>query len=179
MWALLAFLVYRGIAAMRTREVSPYRVLIVPAVFFVWGASSLVEKSDGLALNVAAFVAALLVGAAAGRALGLAHAGAPPRAGHGTAGDAGIAGRLDSQLRRLRREICRRSRLGADFGRRRATLRSRAWWSRSAVCSPDCSGAARSASSSAPCRPMGGPRLSAPSSRSLLARGADELGGAR
>ena len=68
-WALLAFLVYRGIAAMRTREVSPYRVLIVPAVFFVWGASSLLEKSDGLALNVAAFVAALLVGAAAGRAL--------------------------------------------------------------------------------------------------------------
>ncbi len=68
-WALFAFLVYRGVAAMRTREVSPYRVLIVPAVFFVWGASSLLEKSDGLALNVAAFVAALLVGAAAGRAL--------------------------------------------------------------------------------------------------------------
>ena len=68
-WVLLAFLVYRGIAAMRTREVSPYRVLIVPAVFFVWGASSLLEKSDGLALNAAAFVAALLVGAAAGRAL--------------------------------------------------------------------------------------------------------------
>ena len=68
-WALFAFLVYRGVAAMRAREVSPYRVLIVPAVFFVWGASSLLEKSDGLALNIAAFGAALLVGAAAGRAL--------------------------------------------------------------------------------------------------------------
>ena len=35
-WALFAFLVYRGVAGMRTREVSPFRVLIVPAVFFVW-----------------------------------------------------------------------------------------------------------------------------------------------
>jgi hypothetical protein len=69
-WALFAFLVYRGVAAMREREVSPYRVLIVPALFFVWGVSSLLERSDGSALNVAAFVAALLVGAAAGRALG-------------------------------------------------------------------------------------------------------------
>ena len=68
-WALFAFLVYRGVAAMGAREVSPYRVLIVPAVFFVWGASSLLEKSDGLALNVAAFLGALLVGAAAGGAL--------------------------------------------------------------------------------------------------------------
>jgi len=38
-WALFAFLVYRGVAAMGAREVSPYRVLIVPAVFLVWGAS--------------------------------------------------------------------------------------------------------------------------------------------
>jgi hypothetical protein len=68
-WALLAFLVYRGVAAMSAREVSPYRVVIVPAVFLVWGASSLFESSDGLALNVAAFLVALLAGAAAGRAL--------------------------------------------------------------------------------------------------------------
>jgi hypothetical protein len=68
-WALFAFLVYRGVAAMGAREVSPYRVLIVPTVFFVWGASSLLERSGGLAPNVAAFLGALLVGAAAGRAL--------------------------------------------------------------------------------------------------------------
>jgi hypothetical protein len=68
-WALFAFLVYRGVAAMGGREVSPYRVLIVPAVFFVWGASSLLERSDGSALNVAAFLGALLVGAAAGGVL--------------------------------------------------------------------------------------------------------------
>jgi hypothetical protein len=68
-WALFAFLVYRGVAGMRTREVSPFRVLIVPAVFFVWGASSLLGRPDGLALNVATFLAALLVGGAAGQAL--------------------------------------------------------------------------------------------------------------
>jgi hypothetical protein len=68
-WALFAFLVYRGVAALRAREVSPYRVLIVPAVFLVWGASSLLERSDGLALNAAAFLGALLVGATAGGAL--------------------------------------------------------------------------------------------------------------
>jgi len=68
-WALFAFLVYRGAAAMRAREVSPYRVLIVPAIFLVWGASGLIERPDGLALNVAAFLGALLVGLAAGRAL--------------------------------------------------------------------------------------------------------------
>ena len=55
-WALFAFLVYRGVAGMRTREVSPFRVLIVPAVFFVWGASSLLGRPDGLALNVATFL---------------------------------------------------------------------------------------------------------------------------
>ena len=68
-WALFAFLVYRGVAAMGAREVSPYRAVIVPAVFLVWGASSLFERSSGLALNVATFLTALLVGAAAGRAL--------------------------------------------------------------------------------------------------------------
>ena len=68
-WALFAFLVYLGVAAMGAREVSPYRVLIVPAVFLVWGASSFFEGSGDLALNVAAFVAALLIGAAAGGAL--------------------------------------------------------------------------------------------------------------
>jgi hypothetical protein len=68
-WALFAFLVYRGVAGMRTREVSPYRVLIVPAVFLVWGASGLLGRPDGLGLNVATFLVALLVGGAAGIAL--------------------------------------------------------------------------------------------------------------
>jgi hypothetical protein len=68
-WALFAFLVYRGVAALSAREVSPYRVLIVPAVFLVWGASSLFASSGGLALNAAVFLGALLVGAAAGRSL--------------------------------------------------------------------------------------------------------------
>ena len=76
---------------------SPYRVLIVPAVFFVWGSFQPAAKSrTAWRSNVAAFVAALLVGAAAGRALASLMPAPPPLAGHGTAGDAGIAGRLDS-----------------------------------------------------------------------------------
>lgn len=68
-WLLLAFLISRGAAAMRPREVSPSRVLIVPAVFFVWGGSGLLAGPDGSAPNIAAFVVALLVGLTAGRAL--------------------------------------------------------------------------------------------------------------
>jgi hypothetical protein len=68
-WVLLAFLVYRGLVAMRPREVSPSRSLIVPLIFFVWGGAGLLSRSDGLALNVALFVCALLIGLAIGRAL--------------------------------------------------------------------------------------------------------------
>lgn len=68
-WVLLAFLIYRGVAAMQPREVSPSRILIIPAVFFVWGASGLLAGPSGSALAIALFVVALLVGLAAGRAL--------------------------------------------------------------------------------------------------------------
>jgi len=46
-WLLLAFLLYRGVAAMRPREVSPSRALIVPVIFFVWGVASLVGPLIG------------------------------------------------------------------------------------------------------------------------------------
>jgi hypothetical protein len=68
-WVLLAFLISRGIAAMRPREVSPSRILIIPVVFLVWGLSGMFG-ADSLATKLALFAGGLLVGLAAG--LGLA-----------------------------------------------------------------------------------------------------------
>ena len=76
-WVLLAFLLYRGVAAMRPRDVAPGRVLIVPLVFFVWGATGLVTATEGLALKIGLFIAALAVGLAIGRVL--ASLSDPPR----------------------------------------------------------------------------------------------------
>ena len=81
-WVLLAFLLYRGAAAMQPRDVAPGRVLIIPIVFFVWGATSLFAATDGLALRLAFFIVALLVGLAIGRAL--ASLSAAPRLSRGT-----------------------------------------------------------------------------------------------
>jgi hypothetical protein len=64
-WALLAFLISRGVAAMRPREVSPSRILIVPLVFLVWGLTGMLGADD-LALKLGLFAGGLLVGLAAG-----------------------------------------------------------------------------------------------------------------
>ena len=64
-WVLLAFLISRGVAAMRPREVSPSRILIVPVVFLVWGLSGMFG-ADNLALKLVLFAGGLLVGLAAG-----------------------------------------------------------------------------------------------------------------
>lgn len=76
-WIVLAFLLYRGVAATQPRDISPSRALIVPVVFFVWGASSLFAAADGPALKIGLFVGALIVGLVVGRAL--ASLAAPPR----------------------------------------------------------------------------------------------------
>ena len=47
-WALFAFVIYQGITALRPREVPIWRLLIVPAVFIVWGASKLFAGAHGV-----------------------------------------------------------------------------------------------------------------------------------
>jgi hypothetical protein len=64
-WVLLAFLISRGVAAMRPREVSPSRILIVPLVFLVWGLTGMFGADD-LTLKLALFAGGLLAGLAAG-----------------------------------------------------------------------------------------------------------------
>ncbi|MGA2042842.1 MAG: DUF6622 family protein [Roseiarcus sp.] len=75
-WPLLAFLVYRGVAAMQPRAVSPGRMLIIPIVFLVWGCAGLLAGPGDLGRSLAAFLAAGVVGLALGR--GLAALSPPP-----------------------------------------------------------------------------------------------------
>jgi len=67
-WALLAFLVSRGLNAMQPRTIAPVRVLIIPVVFLVWGLVSLIS-SRGLGFAFVLFVVGTAAGLAAGSAL--------------------------------------------------------------------------------------------------------------
>ena len=67
-WVLFAYLVSRGVVALREREMQPGRALIVPIVFLVWGLAGLIE-SRGLGFDLALFVVGLAAGIFGGRAL--------------------------------------------------------------------------------------------------------------
>lgn len=43
-YLLLAYLISRGVLALKTRTISIYKIFILPTVFFIWGLSSLVGK---------------------------------------------------------------------------------------------------------------------------------------
>jgi hypothetical protein len=64
-WVLLAFVLSRGIAALRPREVAAQRALILPLVFLVWGLTSLVS-SRGPGFDALLFVAAGVIGVLVG-----------------------------------------------------------------------------------------------------------------
>src|ERR1700678_3719319 len=75
-WLLLAFLVSRGVAALRPREVAPRRMLILPVVFLVWGLSGLIG-SRGLGVDLLIFPVAFAAGVYGG--IALAALGTAPR----------------------------------------------------------------------------------------------------
>jgi hypothetical protein len=75
-FALLAFLVWQGIKAMRPRTVTVWRSLIVPAVFIVWGLSRLLSRQDyawPLVTWVAAAAVLLVIGLLTARPFELDH----------------------------------------------------------------------------------------------------------
>jgi hypothetical protein len=82
-WLLLAFLVSRGVAALKPRDVTPTRMLILPLVFLVWGLTGLID-SRGLGVDFALFVVAFAAGGAGGVAL--AALGPHPRLNSETGG---------------------------------------------------------------------------------------------
>lgn len=65
-WALLAFLVTRGIAALKPQETSLGRLAIVPALFTVWGLWSITTRYPGSWLAWALWAAAIAAGAGLG-----------------------------------------------------------------------------------------------------------------
>jgi hypothetical protein len=76
-FALLAFLIWQGIKAMRPRTVTIWRSLIVPAVFIVWGLSRLLSRQEYAGLLAAwlgAAVVLLAVGVLTARPFELDHA---------------------------------------------------------------------------------------------------------
>jgi len=75
-WVLLAFLLSRGVVALRERQIQPGRALVVPIVFLVWGLAGLVQ-SHGLGFDLALFVVGLAAGLLGGRALAVLTT--PPR----------------------------------------------------------------------------------------------------
>jgi hypothetical protein len=76
-WILMAFLVYRGLAALSPSVISVRRALILPIVFLVWGLSGLIFDPGDAAARLAGFAIALVLGFVLGRFVALRSA--PPR----------------------------------------------------------------------------------------------------
>jgi len=68
-WAILALLVERGLAAARPNRITPGRLLLLPLVFSVAGAASLAHTGALLPVAVAAAAIGLVIGGAAGWAV--------------------------------------------------------------------------------------------------------------
>ncbi|MGH8086665.1 MAG: DUF6622 family protein, partial [Stenotrophomonas sp.] len=65
-WALLAFLITRGVAAMKPGEVSLGRLAIVPALFTVWGLYSISARYGASWQAWATWLVGIAVGAGIG-----------------------------------------------------------------------------------------------------------------
>lgn len=63
-WLLLAFLVTRGIAAMKPGETSLQKLAIVPALFAVWGACSISHRFGASLIAWSEWLAGIATGAA-------------------------------------------------------------------------------------------------------------------
>jgi len=74
-WLLLAFVLSRGVAALRPREIPAQRALILPLAFLVWGVAGIMS-SRGLGLDLVYFLVGGAIGAWAGA--GVAWRSAPP-----------------------------------------------------------------------------------------------------
>jgi hypothetical protein len=71
-WVLLAFLLYRGVLALRPSTIRPARALLLPTIFLVWGLFGLTFDPGDPLSRAAGFVVAGGVGLALGRALAFA-----------------------------------------------------------------------------------------------------------
>lgn len=65
-WGVLVYLVYAGIRASRPREQSAARLCLLPALFLLWGVSSLLQALSLPHVAAAGMAAALMAGGALG-----------------------------------------------------------------------------------------------------------------
>jgi len=75
-WLLLAFLIYRGAKALRPRAVTPWRMFLLPVIFFAWAFTGIFTEVQDYSIALTVFIAAL----AAGGVLGWQLAGRQPGA---------------------------------------------------------------------------------------------------
>lgn len=80
-WAILAFLVYRGVIAGSDREVAPGKLFIIPAVMLALSLHDLAGKFGFSGLSVTAWTAGAAAGAGLAWKLGAVRVAAGARAG--------------------------------------------------------------------------------------------------
>lgn len=68
-WALLAFLLFLGIRALRPSTAPLWRIAILPAVFCVWGVSGLFSLHKPTPERIVPWLAAMVIGAGIGMAI--------------------------------------------------------------------------------------------------------------
>ena len=69
-WPLLAFLIYRGVKALRPGVLAPWRMLLLPVFFLVWALLGILTGLQDMALALITFVTALAGGGVLGWQLG-------------------------------------------------------------------------------------------------------------
>lgn len=65
-WCLLAFLIYRGLQALRPREMTPQRMLLLPVLFLVWALSGIVTDVKNWPIALVSCLVMLIAGAMLG-----------------------------------------------------------------------------------------------------------------
>jgi hypothetical protein len=65
-WLLLAFLIYRGAKALGPSTVTPWRMLLLPVIFFVWAFMGILSGLQDVSIALTTFTAALAAGGVLG-----------------------------------------------------------------------------------------------------------------
>jgi Family of unknown function (DUF6622) len=65
-WLLLAFLIYRGVKSLSPRAVAPWRMFLLPVIFFAWAFMGILTEVRDPSIALTVFIAALAAGGALG-----------------------------------------------------------------------------------------------------------------
>ncbi|WP_127903746.1 DUF6622 family protein [Solirhodobacter olei] len=65
-WTLLAYLLWRGVRALRAREISPSRTLVLPMIFLAWALFGMFAELSNWAAALMAFIIGIGIGFSGG-----------------------------------------------------------------------------------------------------------------